>query len=638
MSVEVYYRILLVDLKRNDIDFLRNVISSNFSVSIDTALAQKEAIDLIDYHAYDLILIHPEPKDNNGLRLVEYIQASFQNSNAAIILITEDEFVEEYLPADTLEKMVEFISWPINERELLRMLRLFFKSLKKEQELINFNQEEIKRRQAAETEMHKSRENFINIVDKSNAAILIIDQDGNIQFINQAGEQIFMRPKEELVGHQFGTILGYEDRTEIDIIRRNGDIGVGEITTINTEWKGLPAKLVLINDITKHKRLQESLMQAMEKALESDRLKTAFLANMSHEIRTPLNGVIGFSQLLDTEDLDQERKHFYVSSIISCGNYLLNIINDIIDIAQIESDQLVINKSKFDIIPMINEIYEMYRINARVISKNLELSMEYPKINSMFIESDPFRLKQIVINLLNNATKFTDSGKIGFGFELKGNNVQFFVRDTGRGIPEGEFETIFNRFQQLQAPKDRLNEGNGLGLAISRSLVHMLNGTIWLESTINVGTTFYFTIPAIHNGIDLVPEEQFSKVSKVKAGFKNKKILVVEDEETNFYFIQAIIKDFGTIIYWAKNGEEAVDIAMKEDIDLILMDMKLPLKSGYDAVKEIRLQKPKIPIIAQTAYAMSNDKDKVMAVGCNDYIAKPINVNELMNKMNSFLN
>lgn len=638
MKEDVYYRILLVNNQKDDIVSLRHVISSNFPVSIDAALSQKEAMVLIDYHAYDLIFIKIYNHDESGIKLIEYIQASFLNSSVPTILITSNEFKLSSLPDGVNQETVDFIPLPIQQNELLRVLRLYFKTIKREQQYKVRLQEEQKVKHAMEVELAKSQENFKNIVDKSTAAILIVDNDGIIQFSNQAGELLFMREQDGLVGHQFGNIFGFEERTEMDIIRSNGEVGVGEVATINTEWKGKPAKLILINDITKHKRLQENLMEAMKRALDSDRLKTAFLANMSHEIRTPLNGVIGFSQLLDSSDLDQERKHFYVKSIISCGNYLLDIINDIIDIAQIESDQLVISKSKFDLVAMVNEIYEIYKINDKVVSKNLEITLEYPKVNTMVIHSDPFRVRQIILNLLSNAVKFTESGKVSFGFEWRGNNIQFFVKDTGRGIPQSEFDNVFNRFQQLEAPKNALNEGNGLGLSISRSLVHLLDGTIWLESEVGVGTTFYFTLPAIHNDVGPMPEEQHSKVSKVKASFKNKKILVVEDEENNFYFIQAVIRDFDTIIYWAKDGEEAVDIAMKEDIDLILMDMKLPLKSGYDAVKEIRTKKPQIPIIAQTAYAMSNDKDKVMAAGCNDYIAKPINVNELMDKMNTFLN
>ena len=357
MKEDTYYRILLVDNRIEDIESLRHVISSNFPASIDAALSQKEATVLIDYHAYDLILITIEVKDTNGIKLIEYIHASFLNSNASIILITANEQISESLSKQTFKKPVDFLTWPIQQNELLRILRLYFRMIKKEQEFNVLHQEEVKSRHLVESELLKSQENFKSIVDKSSAAILIIDQGGAIQFINSAGEQIFMRQNDELVGHQFGTIFGFDDRTEIDIIRKNGEVGVGEVSTVNTEWKGKPAKLILINDITKHKRLQENLVEAMQKAMESDHLKTAFLANMSHEIRTPLNGVLGFSQLLDVEDLDQERKHFYVKSIISCGNYLLDIINDIIDIAQIESDQLVISKSKFDLVQLINEIY-----------------------------------------------------------------------------------------------------------------------------------------------------------------------------------------------------------------------------------------------------------------------------------------
>ncbi|HEY4789406.1 MAG TPA: response regulator [Bacteroidales bacterium] len=635
MNEDSYYRILIADNNSEEIEAIREIISSGFPASVDTTLSSKEAIMQIDYHVYDLIIMNFDVNERSDIKLKEYISSSFLNSNSNIIFITDNDDPQTSLP-EKVKRLESFITRPIKRNELFQLLQLHFLLIKKEQEFHVQWKEEKKKRELLENEIEKSRKDFGNIVERSSNGILIVDQEGMIQFVNEAGEKVFLRQKDELVGHQFGVLLGFDKRTEIDIVRSDGEVGVGEITTVDTEWDGKPAKLVIINDITKHKKLQESLEIAMQKAQESDRLKTAFLANMSHEIRTPLNGILGFSQLLDN-NIDAERKHFYVSSIISCGNYLLDIISDIIDISQIESGQMVINESEFNLIELINEVYEMYRINAKVLAKNLELGLEYPHAESIMVHSDPSRLKQILINLLNNAVKFTDKGKVSYGFEIKDARIQFFVRDTGPGIAKSDFEIIFERFRQLEAPKNKLNEGNGLGLSICMALVHLLGGEIWLESELNVGTTFYFTIPVLLTDMPL-SDTTFSKTSKVKAGFRNKKILIVEDEESNFYFMQAVIKDLDTTIFWAKDGQEAVEIAMKEDVDLILMDMKLPVKSGYDAVKEIRKQKPTIPIIAQTAYALSNDKEKVLAAGCNDYIAKPIKVDELMYKMNSFLN
>jgi len=255
----------------------------------------------------------------------------------------------------------------------------------------------------------------------------------------------------------------------------------------------------------------------------------------------------------------------------------------------------------------------------------------------LYINSDPLRLRQVLINSMNNAVKFTDKGEIRFGYEMNGKDMlRFHVEDTGIGIPTGEFANIFERFRKVDRIKNKLYEGNGLGLSISRALVQLLEGQIWLKSELDVGTSFYFTIKAPASNKPSLTDR--TTAAKKEEAFRNKKILIVEDEENNYYFLESAIKDYETIIYWAKDGEEAIQIAQNEQIDLILMDMKLPVKSGYEAVKEIRKTHPDVPIIAQTAYAMGGDKDKVMAAGCNDYISKPIKVNELIFKMSSFLN
>lgn len=636
MEENVFFRILIVGNKPAELPIIRDMIVFNFPSSVDIAVTFKDAMLQIDYHIYDLIFLDKEMKDGGEVQLQRYVEESFLNSNSQVILMAQ----AANLPStgiDENNRNAYYIEKPVRQNDLLRLLHLQLRYKTREQEFNIAMQDEVKKRQQIENELERSRESFKNIVEKSDVGILITDNEGVIQFMNDASEQIFLRKKEELIGHQFGSIIASGGHTEITIIRRNGEVGIGEVNTVLTEWKGNPAKLVMINDITKHKKLQENLEVAIKKAQESDHLKTAFLANMSHEIRTPLNGILGFSQLMDNDNLATDQKRFYIDSIISCGNYLLNIINDIIDIAKIESGQLQISESKFDLMPVMRELHEMFKVNSKVVTKNLELVAEFPQLNTLFIKSDEVRLKQVLINLLNNASKFTDKGRITFGFSVKESNIEFFVKDTGKGIPKEDYENIFERFRQLDAPKNQLNEGNGLGLSISRAIVKLLGGQLWLESEVDVGTAFYFTV---HAGTmeNTVSQSLTQKGSKVSAGFKNKKILVVEDDENNYYFIEAIIKDPDTTIIWAKTGEEAVTMAQKENVDLILMDMKLPRKSGFDAVREIRQQKPDLPIIAQTAYAMGNDKEKVMAVGCNDYIAKPIKVNELLSKMHNFLN
>jgi signal transduction histidine kinase/DNA-binding response OmpR family regulator len=638
MNIEKTYRILIVEEDEKFLHYFGEVLNANFPVAIDSSVSARKAILLIDYHTYDLICINIEMSGMREVELPDYINKSFLNSKTPMVFLSSADPAKRTAPTYSFEGILDVIHKPIIESELIHSVQLYFHFIKKENEHKHLLQYEIKKREQAEAELKRSRENFNNIVDKSTSGILIVGEDGIIQFINDIGEQIFLRKKEELIGQSFGMIAGYQTKTEIDIVRRNGEVGIGEITLADTEWKGKPAKLVFINDITKHKKMQENLEEARLKAMESDNLKTAFLANMSHEIRTPLNGIMGFSQLLDKNNLDPIKKHLYLHSIISCGNYLLDIINDIIDIAQIESGQITIAPYAFDLMELMKEIEELYSINNKVLANNLELICDVPAVQSMIIRTDPSRLRQILINLLNNAVKFTDNGKISFGFEVQNEDtLRFYVSDTGIGIPKNEFENIFERFRKVDRIKNKLYEGTGLGLSISKALVQLLGGVIWLESEPEVGTSFYFSIKAQKVDKSAL-STQMAFTSDSNQSFHNKKILIVEDEETNFYFIESAIKNYETIIYWAKDGEEAVEIARRENIDLILMDMKLPVKSGYEAVKEIRLLNPNVPIIAQTAYAMGGDRDKVIAAGCNDYISKPIKVNELVFKMNAYLN
>lgn len=637
MKDERTFRILIANHQEEDLNYLHNIIAEVSDASMDLASSAKDAVLFIDYHAYDLIVANSELPGMEHEMLINYIYQSFLNSNTRIVFLCSGKH-EPHTNAEKLRKVVfDIIDKPLQQVDLKHLFQLYFRFIQRERESTDQLQKEVQKRELLGLELEKSKENFLNIVEKGNAGILIMDKDGVIVFVNELGQQIFLRKKEELLGTTFGVFINDDQKTEIAIVRKNGELGIGEIAAARTQWKNQPAQLILINDITEHKQLQEHLIEAREKAQESDRLKTAFLANMSHEIRTPLNCILGFSQLMDVTNLDNEKKSFFLTNIVSCGNHLLEIISDIIDISQIESGQLKISKSEFNVIESMDEIYDVFRSHKKIISNDIQLILNNPEVKNLTIYSDPARFRQILVNLINNAIKFTDSGFIEVGFNVEKKELTFYVKDSGIGIPLFEFENIFQRFRQVIETKNRLNEGNGLGLSISKALVELLGGKIWLESTLNEGSVFYFTIP-VKAETTLIPKQLVSQNLFGKPELKNKKILVVEDDEINFLFIQSIIKDWGTIIIWAKDGMEAVNITKNEKIDLILMDMKLPVMSGYEATREIRLMYPDIPIIAQTAYAMGGDKDKVLAAGCNDYITKPIKVNDLIFKMNTYFN
>lgn len=390
---------------------------------------------------------------------------------------------------------------------------------------------------------------------------------------------------------------------------------------------------------TEKSEVQVNLVKAKEKAEESDRLKSAFLANMSHEIRTPLNAIVGFSNLLAESNLDSNQKQIYLEIIQNSNNSLLNLINDIIDISIMEAGELKINKEPCFINSILNELilfYEKSHKKSGVSKINFKFDLK-PEYDQFHIYADPFRFRQIFTNLITNAIKFTESGEIEIGFLIETNQVLFFVRDTGIGIPDDKIKVIFERFRKEHESENKLFRGAGLGLAISKNLVETMGGKIWVESKPNQGSVFWFTIPSNQNE-DIQELNYTTKIDHPSEtnNWVQKSILIAEDEETNYYFLEEVLKKTNIQIHWAKDGLDAVDLVKRNKFDLILMDIKMPVLDGYEATKTIK-SISKIPIIAQTAYAMTTEINRCYQSGCDDYISKPINSKELLEKMKRFL-
>ncbi len=379
----------------------------------------------------------------------------------------------------------------------------------------------------------------------------------------------------------------------------------------------------------------ESLQKAKEKAEENDRLKSSFLANMSHEIRTPMNGILGFSQLLSEPGISKDQQQRFVKIISDSGQQLLNIVNDILDISKLETGQAKVFLHKINLTDLMQKLHAEFKIQADKNANRFVYKKNSNIKRPLYIHTDEGKLKQILNNLLSNAIKFTNEGSVEYGFSIKNNTIEFFVTDTGIGIPEEKISSIFERFQQADITISRQFGGTGLGLAIAKANVLLLGGDIWVKSTVQKRTTFFFNIPLKKDNLPLhKPTEEVQKNKLYD--WTNKTILITEDEAINFILLEEILSATGVNILKATTGKAALELALQKP-DIILMDIKLPDINGYQVVKKIRYFAPKIPIIAQTAFAMEGDKSKVIAAGFNDYISKPIEAKLLLTMIDKYL-
>jgi len=384
---------------------------------------------------------------------------------------------------------------------------------------------------------------------------------------------------------------------------------------------------------------KRKLHNEYEKAKRSDNLKTAFLANMSHEIRTPMNGILGFSELLDDEDLTPEQRREYINIINERGRHLLAIINDILDIAKIDSNQLVVNKVVFDLHHLLDDVLLSYKNEQKRNNKgNLNIILEKAiDEEKVFITSDDLRLRQILNNLLSNALKFTKTGFIKFGYTIRGNKLEFFVQDTGKGIAKEKQSIIFERFRQEEETYTRQFGGTGLGLSISRGLAELLDGDIRFDSEEGKGSTFFFTIPYNPSREVSAMYEKNDPVKK-EYDFSDKLVLIVEDEDYNSELLRFYLKETSARLLFAKDGKIAVDLCRSNpSIDIIIMDIQLPVMNGLDATMEIRKFRKNMPIIALSAYVYEYDKKKYFDAGINDFLAKPVKSEKLKEIMSKYL-
>jgi signal transduction histidine kinase/CheY-like chemotaxis protein len=416
-----------------------------------------------------------------------------------------------------------------------------------------------------------------------------------------------------------------------------------ELLYQNDEKEKRAAELFIANveldfqNTEKGKRAAE-LIISMEKAVESDRLKSAFLANMSHEIRTPMNGILGFTELLKNPNLTIEKKEYYISIIEKSGMRLLNIINDILSISKIESGQMEVFISETNVNEQIEYIYNFFKPEAERKKIQISFKNNLPGEKSI-IKTDKEKIYAILTNLVKNALKFTKTGSIEIGYHVieklnATTQLEFFVKDTGVGIRSEQLKIVFERFRQGSESLNRTYEGAGLGLTISKAFIEMLGGKIWIESEFGIGSTVYFTIPyndeqeeKIVSKNIILADDEINPMNKLN-------VLIAEDDEDSELLLSIAIEKFSKRILNVRTGIKAVEVCRNNpDLDLVLMDVKMPEMDGYEATRQIRKFNKNVVIIAQTAFAQTGDREKSIEPGCNDFITKPINKNEFIGLM-----
>lgn len=502
----------------------------------------------------------------------------------------------------------------------------------------------------AKEEAIKSEANIIGIIEGSNSRIWAYDKNLRLQFLNKKFRQeyyntfgILLKPGMHILDvlptHLHATWKPLYERVlnneqfliEDRLITKKGAIYVEIIfNPILKDGKVIGGSCIG-SDITERKLNVIQLTEAKEKAEESDRLKSAFLANMSHEIRTPMNGILGFTELLLQPNLSGEKKDRYIKIVQQSGQRMLTTVNDIIELSKIQANIVQVKLEETNVCKRIIDLINFFRPEAE--KKGIELIIEKLPQEPCRLKTDINKFDSIVTNLLKNAIKFTTSGYIKIACYTKGAALEFYIEDTGSGIAAERQLAIFNRFEQENNHDSVFHEGTGLGLAITKSYVEMLNGNIWLESEVGKGSKFFFNLP-----FEMNLKEKLEATNSINEGSDKKplhsekiKILIVEDDNISMNLLSLIVKNIAIEILTASNGLEAVEICRNNpDIELILMDIKMPIMDGFDATLKIREFNNVVKIIAQTALVISGDRKKLVLSGFDDYVMKPINKNKLL--------
>lgn len=488
-------------------------------------------------------------------------------------------------------------------------------------------------------------------IEQSPSSVVITDANGEIEFVNARFSDFMQYQPEEVIGKtprifNPGHVSEQEFQNmwktlreggiwEMEYLNRKKDKTIFwdkvMISPMHNSMGQITNYIIIGNDVSEAKELMQDLVEAKEKAEENNRLKTAFLQNISHEIRTPMNGILGFSSLLKEPQLSGETQQEFIDIIMKSGERMLNTVNDLMDISMIEAGQVKITIANIYLFEIVQNLYLFFKPDAE--AKGLELKLVVDdSVREIHIDTDREKITAILTNLIKNAIKYTFSGTIEIGFKKEAGILKLYVKDTGIGVAYDKQQAIFDRFIQAEYGESRLFEGSGLGLSICKAYTEMLHGEIGVKSALGAGSLFFVNLP-LNESAEIEPEETVEHANE-PVEFSNMKILVAEDEEVVAIFLGKVLEKISKQVEFCQNGVEAVEICRNNpNIDMVLMDIRMPVMNGYDATRKIREFNTDVVIIAQTAFALEGDREKAINAGCNEYITKPIKMEELLEMM-----
>jgi PAS domain S-box-containing protein len=647
--------ILIVDDRLDGLIALEAVLSQP-NVNLVQAQSGAEALRLIEEYDFGVILLDVQMPEMDGFEAARRIRKSGNNKNTPIIFVTAINKDDKHIYRGYEVGAVDYVFKPF-EPQILRskvtfFIELFLKNrqLLEQNETIRESERQTRYLQLAQLEM-ETLKRYRNLADSVPNMIWKSKVDGTLDYFNRvwttytgltqdqsigSGWQEAIHPK-DLRGFLKAWIdsmnSGLPFQIECRIRRHDGEMrwhSVSAVAELNSGEK-VVAWIGTCMDIHDRKITEAELIEAKSQAVAANVAKTQFLANMSHEIRTPLSAILGFSELLLDPELTYDERVQNVNTICSSGQQLLKIIDEILDISKVEAGHLEVEHIKVNTLNLLRDLQTLLSVKsqAKEIGLDFKIKTKLPE----FIFTDPTRLRQIMINMISNAIKFTEKGAVVTEVEWVNNVLRFHVKDTGVGIAETQAEKLFHPFVQVDSSTTRRFGGTGLGLALSRKLAQALGGNVCLESSeAGLGSIFLVEvraeIPADTNFFDRLtaapPPRPEPTVDANAHALDGVRILLVEDAPINQILISKFLTSAGAQVELANNGLEGMNKALKGNFGIVLMDIQMPEMDGYEATTKLRESGFKTPIIALTAHALKEDRDRCLQVGCTEHMTKPI--------------